>query len=219
MKFKFHDQEYDLEEVVGKDTILQLRKDSNDVMLTNDAMLKLQHKFPSIDIQFGSIQICMMNGAEVLALEGKGIDRDKPDSPIIRRFGEISTKNSKDLGLTFPVATLESRTRNRVMIAMLGLTGTFDEESVDAATKASVVSREATKEAEVKDGDLNVWISNVKTLCSSLNLTNEQRMDAYREVLGDNSSTPEQIGNKLTVEVCRKTYTLIKDTYEKKKGN
>lgn len=214
-KFTFHGQEYDLENIVGKDNILRLKKDSESITITNDGILILQHKFPSIDIRFGNIQSCKIDGVDVLALEGIGTDREDNSFPTIRRFGEISTKNAKDLGLTFPVSTLEWRTKNKVMIHMLGLTDTFDEESLDAASMAEAVKTSENKEDDSKD--VEKWMSTIKVLSSVHNLSNKERLDAYRSILGTPDLDADQIREKLDPAICKKVYTYIKDKYEQKK--
>lgn len=218
MKFRYCDRDHDLNEIVGKENIFLMKGSKSNFIITTKGITKLQHFFPEIDISFGSIQqVFLGDTGEILALEGVGRNNKVPEAPVIRTFGEVNVKNIKTVDNIYPIATLESRTKNRVLLKMLGLTDLISEEELNDVnatnweTKNQVIDRDS-------EHQISETIVEIKQLASDLNLSESSRMDVYKDVLRNPNLTVEQIADSLTLEVVTKVRNILQEKYGEKRA-
>jgi hypothetical protein len=219
MKFKYRGDEHDLTEIVGKEN-LPKAETGDDHIITKDGMKLLMQHFPYIDCTFGPLQAVKFDGSDHLALEACAYNKMDGDTPygIGRSFGEISVRNADgEFGLRFPICTLENRARNRAMLRHLGITGLVSEEELapdreNQYDKSTTEEETPPKEIDPEKPSQEIIKLNreIKEFASTLNLSNEKRLDVYREVLENKELEVNEIKGKMTPEVMKEVHTRLK---------
>lgn len=202
MKFTYENKEYVLEDIVGSANLFKIEGAvGNQIGITKDGITKLQHAFPQILVEFGSIQRVTLEDVDILALQATA-SNENGNTPVVSSFGEMSKLNIKKLWITYPISILEARAYNRVLLKALGITSVISEEELSSMSD---------KLAENVDGNLTVegLVKQIREAGDKKGLSDTQRLNVYREILGDMTLTSNQIMEKLTIDTAKQVLCAI----------
>jgi hypothetical protein len=213
MLFHYLGNEYDLLEMVGNKDLFKADNGKGHI-ITKDGMKKLMGYFPQVDCTFGPIENITFNGIDILLLEATAFNKENTSVPPGRSFGEVSKLNlDEKWGIPWPIATLECRSRNRAVLAHLGITSVFSEEELGMSDVGEALASQTQGTAANTNGmptDMGKLSADIKNMASMLDLSDSDRMDLYREAYGNLTMTVEQINAKLSVEIMQKVYKKLK---------
>jgi len=214
MNFTYRGEDYNLIDIVGKDNLIKADSGDKFIILKDGMVILLKH-FPDIDCTFGKLEKITLNGCDVVAVQACAFNRSDKALALGRSYGELSQKNVDEFGMKYPISTVENRARNRAIIRHLGIPNVLSEEELASLPDAppKPVNGEPQEEDKTKRAKL---IGITKELCSQLNMTDQERVELYCQVLDIPKNTPiKEVASQLTIEKIEEAIRICKDRINK----
>lgn len=215
--FLFRGEWHDIRELVGETDIFEMKEGRGAKIITRPGIGRLIDFFGNIDVSFTKVLEVAMCGERTIAIEACAKDLNHPENRPGRAFGEASPLNLVGFSKKYPVAMAEKRAKARAVLDLLGVRGVYSEDEADEfreevlARKSEAPAAEEKKESEEpqeakkeekeeKKETAKEVVKDIQTICDKYGFSEEEKLDVYRNVLGDKDLSKSQITLRATIE-------------------
>lgn len=221
IEFVFRGKAWDLWNILDNDHVFESGDDGSGrgyKIVTRAGVGKLIDYFGAIDITFGPIQTANVCGEEVIAIECcaedmvRNLSQEDLDSGWKlstrpgRSFGEASSGNCIGIAAKYPVSMATKRGIARAVFDLLGIRDAYSEDEAEEFREEVKERRRSGKtesppKKETPQETVKEIVAEIAKLIDALNLSEEDKLEEYRSVIGDSSLTKSQIIQRATKDV------------------
>ncbi|MHA1961109.1 MAG: hypothetical protein ACW99U_12805 [Candidatus Thorarchaeota archaeon] len=231
-EFRFRGKWWDLDNILDEDQVYDMGDEDRPIKIVVRAGIgRLKDHFGEIDASFGpvqSVQVCDSMVATIecccqdtwVPSEEEIADGWEPSSRPGRSFGEASGLNCKGVAAKYPISMAEKRGVARALFDLLGIRGAYTEDEAEEFKEEVRKQRKEKKSSKptAKEEQTNIKevVAEINHLIEDLKLSEDDKLDEYRNVMGDKELTKKQIAQRATSEVKIKVRDRLRERVKSK---